>query len=290
MTDLSITIVNYNTKDLLRQCIKSIYEQTKEISFEIIVVDNASNDGSVEMLKSEFPEVKIIANKENLFFTRAHNQALRVSKGRYLMILNSDTIVLNSAFDKLVKFMDEHPECGACGPKLLNPDMSLQRSSDRLPTFLYALFEVLLINTVWKNNPVKNYRIYSKWDRNTTKEVDSVGGSCMVVRKEVVEKIGLLDQNFIAYWEEIDWCKRIIETGDKVYYITEAKIVHYWQVSMNKLRKEKKEKIFYNSMLYYYKKHFGVFHYLILWIILSFYTKPILKVVRSMKHFIGKQV
>jgi GT2 family glycosyltransferase len=286
MIDLSITIVNYNTKDLLRQCIKSIYENTKDVTFEIIVVDNASNDGSVEMLKKEFPNVKIIANKENLFFTRAHNQALRISNGRYLMILNSDTIILDSTFDKLVKFMDDNPQCGVCGPKLLNPDMSLQRSSDRLPTFLYALFEVLLLNTIWKNNPVKKHRIYAEWDRNTTKEVDSVGGSCMVVRKEVVERVGLLDQNFLAYWEEIDWCKRILEAGYKIYYVTEAQIVHYDSASWNRLGKEKKERIFFNSMLYYYKKHFGMLHYLILWLILNFYTKPILKIVRTMKSIL----
>jgi len=286
MIDLSITIVNYNTKDLLRQCIKSIYENTKNITFEIIVVDNASNDSSVEMLKKEFPNVRVIVNKENLFFTRAHNQALRISNGRYLMILNSDTIILDSAFDNLVKFMDNDPQCGACGPKLLNPDMSLQRSSDRLPTFLYALFEVLLINTIWGNNPFKKHRIYAEWDRNTTKEVDSVGGSCMVVRKEVVEKVGLLDQNFLIYWEEIDWCKRILEAGYKIYYVAEAQIVHYWQVSMDKHGKEKKERIFFNSMLYYYKKHFGIFHYLILWLILNFYTKPILKIVRTIKSIL----
>jgi len=283
MIDLSITIVNYNTKDLLRQCIKSIYEQTKNISFEIIVVDNASTDGSVEMLKNEFPEVKVIANKENLFFTKAHNQALRISKGRYLMILNSDTVILDNAFDKLVKFMDDNYQCGACGPKLLNPDMSLQRSSDRLPTFLYGLFEVLLLNTIWKNNPVKKHRIYAEWDRNTTKEVDSVGGCCMIVKKEVSEKVGLLDQNFLAYWEEVDWCKRILEAGYKIYYVAEAQIIHYWQVSMDKLGKEKKEKIFFNSMLYYYKKHFGIFAFFVLWIILNFYTKPVLKFVRYIK-------
>ena len=286
MIDLSITIVNYNTKDLLKKCIESIYKTTKEISFEIIVVDNASSDGSVEMLKKEFPKVKVIANKENLFFTRAHNQALRISKGRYLMILNSDTIILESTFDKMVKFMDDHPEAGACGPKLLNPDYSLQRSSDRLPTFLYGLFEVLLLNTVWKNNPVKLHRIYSGWDRNSIKEVDSVGGSCMMVRKEVAEKVGLLDENFLAYWEEIDWCRRILYAGYKIYYLADVQIIHYWQVAMNKLGKEKKEKIFYDSMLYYYKKHFGIFPYLILWIILNFYTKPILKIVRMVKSII----
>ncbi|MEN3013948.1 MAG: glycosyltransferase family 2 protein [Endomicrobiia bacterium] len=280
---MSITIVNYNTKDLLRQCLESIYRSTKKISFEIIVVDNASKDGSVEMVKSEFPEVKIIANKENLFFTRAHNQALKIAKGRYLMILNSDTIILNETFDKMVKFMDEHPECGACGPKLLNPDLSLQRSSDRLPTFLYGLFEVLLLNTIWKNNPVKLHRIYSDWDRNTTREVDSVGGSCMLIRREVAEKVGLLDEGFLIYWEEIDWCKRILEAGYKIYYLAEVKIIHYWQVTMNKHGREKKERIFYNSMLYYYKKHFGVVSYLVLWFLLNFYTKPVLKIIRTLK-------
>ena len=283
MIDLSITIVSYNTKDLLKQCIKSIYEHTKNISFEIIVVDNASCDGSVEMLKSEFPTVKVIQNKENLFFTRAHNQALRIAKGRYLMILNSDTIVLDSAFDKLVKFMDENPQCGACGPKLLNPDMSLQRSGERLPTFWYGLFETFFLNTIFPKNPVKKNRIYFDWDRNTTREVESVSGCCMMLRKEVADKVGLLDENFLVYWEETDWCKRIVDTGWKIYYITDAQIIHYWQVAMDKHGKEKKEKIFFNSMLYYYKKHFGILTFFVLWIILNFYTKPMLKIIRWIK-------
>ncbi|MFQ3675845.1 MAG: glycosyltransferase family 2 protein [Endomicrobiia bacterium] len=288
MIDLSITIVNYNTKDLLSQCIKSIYHNTKEISYEIIVVDNASSDGSVEMLKKEFPEVIVIANNKNLFFTRAHNQALRIANGRYLMILNSDTVILERAFDKMIKFMDEHPECGACVPKLLNPDMTLQRSSDRLPTFTYGLFEVLLLNTLFPNNSVKRYRIYSEWDRNSTMAVDSVGGSCMMVRREVIEKIGLLDENFLAYWEEIDWCKRILEAGYKIYYLHTAQIIHCWQVSMNKLGKEKKEKIFYNSMLYYYKKHFGMLTYWIFRSILVF-SMFFLYIFRKIKMLIFTQ-
>ena len=286
MIDLSITIVNFNTKDLLRQCLTSIYEMTKNISFEIIVVDNASSDGSVEMIRKEFPHVKVIENKENLFFTKAHNQALRIANGRYLMLLNSDTIVINNAFEIMVNFMNEHPEVGACGPKLLNLDMTLQRSSDRLPSFLYGLFEVLLMNTLFPNNVVKKYRIYANWDRNSTKEVDSVGGSCMMVKKEVTDKVGLLDENFLAYFEETDWCKRILEAGYKIYYISEAQIIHYWQVAMDKLGREKKEKIFYDSMLYYYSKHYGIFSSLILWLILNFYTKPMLKIVRWVKLLI----
>lgn len=199
------------------------------------------------------------------------------------MILNSDTIILEGTFDKIVKFMDENPQCGACGPKLLNPDLSLQCSSGKLPTFLYGLFEILFLNTIWRNNPVKLYRIYSDWDRNFTKEVDSIGGSCMLIRKEVAEKVGLLDQGFLIYWEEIDWCKRILEAGYKIFYLADVQIIHYWQVSMDKHGKEKKERIFYNSMLYYYKKHFGLLHYLVFWIILNFYTKPILKIIRTIK-------
>ena len=133
---------------------------------------------------------------------------------------------------------------------------------------------------------MKLHRIYSDWDRNSIEEVDSVGGSCMMVRKEVVEKVGQLDENFLAYWEEIDWCKRILYAGYKIYYLADVKIIHYWQVSMNKLGKEKKEKIFYVSMLYYYKKHFGIFYFLILWLILNFYTRSVLKIIRTVKSLI----
>ncbi len=286
MIDLSVTIVNYNTKDLLKQCIKSIYNTTKEITFEIIVVDNASTDGSVEMLKKEFPDVKVIANKENLFFTRAHNQALRISKGRYLMILNSDTVILDGAFDKIVKFMDEHPECGACGPKLVGPDMKHQWSGEKFPTLLYAFFDVLLLNTIFPKNPVKSKRLQRTWNRNTTTEVDTVSGACMLVRKNVIDKVGILDENFLSYWEEIDWCKRIKDNGWKIFFISDAVIIHFWEISMNKHGKEKKERIFYNSMLYYYKKHFGSIISFLLKTILILFTKPVLKFLRKVKDIL----
>ena len=274
MIDLSITIVNYNTKDLLRQCIKSIFENTKDISYEIIVVDNASIDGSVEMLQTEFVGIKVIQNKENLFFTRAHNQALRISNGRYLMILNSDTIILENTFDKMVRFMDEHSEAGACGPKLLNADFSLQKSVAQFPTF--------------PNNYIKKQRFYFDLELNKTIEVDSVGGSCIILKREVVEKVGLLDEKFLAYWEEIDWCKRIVDAGYKVYYFPEAQLVHFWQVTMSKLGKEKKEKIFYNSMVYYYKKHYGIITSSIFFLLLIFFRIPFLKTIRFLKKIIYK--
>jgi len=199
------------------------------------------------------------------------------------MILSADTMIINNALAKIVKFMDTNRNCGACGPKLLNPDLSLQSLGHRLPSFLYGLFEVLLINTLWQTNPVKQHRVYGGWIHNSLKEVEQVSGCCMCIRKEIVKKVGLLDENFLAYWEDADWCKRILKKGYKIYYLPHTEIIHYWQAAMSKLGKEKKEKVFYNSMLYYYRKHFGKFFSFILWVILNSYTKPVLKIIRWLK-------
>jgi len=281
--DLSITIVNYNTRDLLEQCLNSIITGTAGITYEIIVVDNASTDKSIEMMKTKYPQVKIITNNTNLFFTKAHNQALKISNGRYLMILNSDTFILDNAFQKLVDFMDKHSKAGACGPKIFNAGMTLQHSSDRMPTFLYGLFDVLFINTLFPNNPIRKHRIHADWDRNSLQQVDSVAGCCVLVRKEVTEKVGLLDEGFLIYWEEIDWCTRIVQSGWKIYYIPESQIVHYWQVAMDKHGRGKKERIFNNSFLYYYRKHYGLIAWIILAAILRLWKVPVLKVARLLK-------
>jgi len=287
MIDLSITIVNYNTKNLLKNCIKSIYETTKNISFEIIVVDNASSDGSIEMLKTEFPDVKIIANQENRFFARAHNQALKISQGKYLMILNSDTLILDNAFAKMVEFMDENPQCGAVGPKFLNKDFTVQSIGHRFPTFIYGLFQLCFINTIFPNNPVRKKRFYEDINNiNSPIEIDATGGACMLVRKEVVNKVGLLDENFLIYWEETDWCYRIHKDKWKIFYLCFAEVIHLGgEATMKKTTKLSLffEKTFYNSMLYYYKKHYGILCMLFFKLILNFYTKPLLKVYRFIK-------
>jgi len=140
MHNLSIIIVNWNTKDLLRNCLFSIYKERKSISLEIFVVDNASSDGSSEMVKREFPLVKLIRNKKNVGFARANNQAIKESKGKYILLLNTDTVILNGALDKMVKFMDTHSDVGVCGPKLLNEDGSLQAYYYAFPTLWNQLF------------------------------------------------------------------------------------------------------------------------------------------------------
>lgn len=268
MIDLSISIVNYNTVNLLKQCLLSIYKETKGINLDIWVVDNASSDESIQMIKTNFPEVNLIVNKENLFFTKAHNQALKLARGRYLVLLNPDTILLNNAFKIMTDFMDKHPETGACGPKLLNPDMTDQGSGLAFPSYLYGLFEVLCINALFPYNLVKNKTWVRGWDRNDLREVHTVGGACMLVRREISETVGLLDENFLAFWEETDWCLRIKKAGWKIYFIPEAKVIHIEKQSIKQIGRRKEEKIFRQSMLYYYKKHYGI----MAWLSLKFFV------------------
>ncbi|MFH2069950.1 MAG: glycosyltransferase family 2 protein [Elusimicrobiota bacterium] len=283
MLDLSITIVNYNTKKFLEECLSSIYQNTKNIKYEIIVVDNASGDGSAEMLKQKFPDVKLIVNQENFFFTKAHNQALKNSTGRYLLLLNPDTVILDNALGRMVNFMDTELRCRACGPKLIDRQGRHQWSGEKFPTFLWGLFEVGLLNTLFPNNIVKKNRTLFDWNREDTREVDSVSGACLLVRKEVIQQVGLLDENFTAYFEEIDWCHKIKKHGWKIFFVADAQVIHHWGVSMDKLGREKKEKIFDNSFLYYYRKHYGIIAWIILAAILRLWKMPVLKITRMLK-------
>jgi len=281
--DLTISIVNYNQSNLLEQCLSSIFKETSGITFEVFVVDNASTDDSVKMVKTKFPQVNLIVNDKNLFFAKAHNKALRLAKSRYVCILNNDTIILDNAFAKIIKFMDENTDCGACGPQLLNPDRTIQHSCDRFPSFTYGIFEALLINAIFPNNSVKKYKTYNNWNHNTIKKVDFVGGACIVVRKEVCDSVGLLDENFALFWEETDWCLRMKKSGWNIYYFPEAKIIHYWGKGMQKLGKRKTEKIYHNSMMYYYKKNYSYLAYLIIKLCILV-SVPVVSIVRFIKY------
>lgn len=282
MLDLTISIVNYNATLHLEKCLSTFFAMTKDISYEVIVVDNASTDGSLEMLK-RFPQVDVIINRENLFFVKAQNQVLRLAKGRYCVILNPDVYFEENALKKCVDFMDQHPEVGVVGPKILNPNGTYQGSGDRFPTFMYGLFEVLLLNTLWKNNPVRSYRIQSGWKRDNTMAVNSLGGACLVVRSSILEQVGFLDENLLMYWEEVDWCKRIREAGYEIYFLAETSVVHIGSQSADLLGGKEKDRIFYGSMLTYYKKHYGNLVAFLFEVILYLYTKPILQFFRFLK-------
>lgn len=262
--DLTISIVHTDNRARLEKCLRSIEAGTRAITYEIIVVDNASTDGGAEMVRREFPQVQLLCIPTRRGFSAGHNLALARGRGRYLLILNDDTELVADCFERLVHFMDAHPEAGACGPKLLNPDGSLQRTANRFPTLTYGIFEALALNRFFPNNPIQRANIYAEWDRSTTRAVDAVSGACLLVRREVMEQVGLLDENFFLYSEEVDWCYRLARAGWQVYYVAEAQLVHYGGQSTAHCDPTWLRRIYWNSFFYYYRKHYGLGAYRLL--------------------------
>ena len=262
--DLTVSIVNTNNSAMLERCLRSIEKNTRRVSLDLIVVDNASTDDSRAMLAREFPRVRVLENSERRGFAASHNRALALGTGRYLIILNDDTEIFAECFETLVAFMDAHPEAGACGAQLLNPDGSLQRTANRFPTFLFGVFEALSLNRVFPNNPILSANLYADWERDTTRAVDAVSGAALLIRRAAMEQIGLLDERFFIYSEEIDWCYRLHQRGWKIFYIADARITHYGGSSTATRAPKKFHDIHWNSFLYYYQKHFGQPAYLLL--------------------------
>lgn len=227
MVDLSIAIPSWNTRELLDQCLASVYQTSDGFSFEILVVDNASEDGSPEMVASKYPQVKLIVNKVNLGFAAACNLAFKHSLGRYFLILNSDTVVLDNALALMIRFMDSHPDAGAAGCRLLNRDGTLQRSCSRFPSVLTEFFDALYLSKLLPKSAVFGSYSMSYWDFDQVREVDFAGGSCLIVRRQAIEEVGLLDEGFFMYTEEADWCYRMWQQGWKVYFYPDAHVIHF---------------------------------------------------------------
>ena len=260
MIDLSISIVNYNNKEYLKSCLDSIYSHAPETNFEVIVVDNGSSDGSTEAVKHAFPSINLIENSNNLGFVKANNQGIRASKGQYVLSLNNDTIIEDGTLSGLVRFMNEHPDVGACGPKVLNRDGSLQYQCRRnFPTISSSLFYFLRLHRLFPGK--KRFGQYLMTHRNSDEagEVDSVSGCCMMVRREVIEEVGILDENFIMYGDDLDWCYRIKQAGWKVFYVPDYQIVHFGGQSSRNLSR-KCIVLFYRAMGIFYRKHYALKH------------------------------
>lgn len=225
--DLSICIVTYKAKSVLRDCLQSLDRQT-HLSSEILVVDNDSQDGTVEMLRDEFPTVRLIRGTGNAGYARPNNEALRASCGRYAALLNPDTVVLSQALDRLVAFMEDHPTVGICGPKVLNRDGTLQKQCRRsfaTPWDLFCYYSGLA--ALFPKSRLFGRYLVTYADENATMAVDSVSGSCMLIRRAVIDQIGFLDERFFAYQEDTDYSFRAWQAGWQVYYYPEAQIVHY---------------------------------------------------------------
>jgi GT2 family glycosyltransferase len=252
--DLSIIIVNWNTREYLKNCLLSILAGAGQIDYCVYVVDNGSSDGSAEMVRKEFPTVCLIENGENRGFAAANNQALKQAGSRYVLLLNSDTAVQPGAPARLVKFMDEHPEAAACGPLLLNEDGSVQHAARRFPTFAFALYGKTVLGRL---NLFKRAYLRVKMDDadfNKTMEVDQPSGAALMLRSSVLEKVGLLDERFFIFFEEVDLCRRIKNARHKIYIYPEARIRHYGGGSRRKNRAQVMM-INANSMLRYFRKH-----------------------------------
>lgn len=251
--DLSIVILTYNTCSLTQRCLEAIEAtSTLPYSVETILVDNASTDGTVEMLRRRFPNVCLVRNEMNEGFARGNNVGLAVANGRYLMLLNSDTEVLPDALKQLVQFMDDHPNAGACGPQLLHSDGSLQPSGRSLPTLWSTFLDMSKLFRLWKRD------LYFDTSRNYNQPatVGEISGAALLVRRTCYEQCGGLDPAFFAYYEDVDWCKRIGEAGWLIYYVPSAKVIHLWQGTSRHVS-ERAYRAGQDSARYYFCKHHG---------------------------------
>lgn len=249
--DLSIVIVNWNTRELLAQCLASLPGATAGLTGEVIVVDNGSTDGSPALVAERFPSVRLLTNGENLGYVRANNQALPLAQGRYVVLLNSDTVAPPESLTRMVQLMDEHPTVGAAGPKLLNPDGTFQGS--------YAYFPTL--GSVALSAAGLARRLYLPYDPSpaprpdeVSHPVDWVPGACLLIRRAALEQIGPLDESFWMYSEDTDWCYRLWLAGWQVYYLPEVAVIHVGGGSSRQRRPEAVAWL-YHSKLRFFRKH-----------------------------------
>jgi GT2 family glycosyltransferase len=253
--DLSIIIVSWNVRDLLEKCLSSIFNNVHNINYEVFVVDNDSIDETSKMVLEKFPRVNLIRSKKNLGFAGGNNLAIREAKGKYILLLNPDTEIIDGAMERMVKFMRSRPEVGIAGPKIFNPNKTLQPSVRRFPTIIDQLLIFLKFTHFLPNiGPLKRY-FATDFDYTQPNEVDQVMGAFFMVKREVFDKIGLLDEKFHLWFEEVDFCRRAKNAGYKIMYNSEAKIIHYGGQSFKQRMTLIKQWLFFKSMVYYFWKN-----------------------------------
>lgn len=254
---LSIIIVNYNVKYFLEQCLQSVMEGVRNMEAEVFVVDNKSVDGSVQMLKEKFPDVITLVNTENVGFSKANNQAIKLAKGEYVLLLNPDTLVENVTFEKVIAFMDEHPEAGGLGVKMVDGKGKFLPESKRgLPTPMVAFYKIFGLSRLFPGSRRFGQYHLTYLDQDSVHEVDVLSGAFMLLRKSVLDDIGLLDETFFMYGEDIDLSYRITKAGYKNFYYPETRIIHYKGESTKK-GSINYVFVFYNAMVIFARKHFS---------------------------------
>lgn len=268
--DVSIVIVNWNTKELLRDCLNSIYEQAGEIDYEIIVVDNASTDGSAEMVKRNFPHVTLIENSENRGYAAGVNQGVAVAKGRYVLVLNSDTIVCDNAIEKTMQYADKHPEAAVVGCQVWEDSDTVQMTCFRFPSVLNLFLDMLALSRIFKKNRFFGRAGMWWWLRDSEREVDVVSGMFMLVRHRAVDEVGLMDELYFLLCEETDWCYRFSKAGWKRIFWPGAKIIHVDGGSQSRKKANLKMMVqFQKSILIFFRKHYSLIEYLLARVLLA---------------------
>ncbi len=258
--DVSIILSAWNVCALLRDAIRSVYEKTQGVRYEIIVVDDASTDGTVEMLRSEFPGVRVIAMEKNVGFSRANNMGAEIAKGKYIFLLNTDTLLVNNALRILVEYLDTHPDVAVCGGCLKFPDMRNHISYGHFPSFHQAIVDALFLNDLFPSAQLPNRGAYPPASVVDPREVDYVTGAAILIRKELVDRYGLFDERYRAYCEETDFCYRMKhEAKKKIMYIPDAQVIHFAGVSYRNVKKYQTQ-LMYSSYDKFLKKYHGAFY------------------------------
>jgi len=254
--DLSVIIVNWNAHDYLVECLTSVEHQAGGLSLEAWVVDNGSTDGSAELVEREFPGVKLLVNRENRGFARANNQALSLAQGRYLLFLNPDTRLLPQVLSTLTQFLDHHPCAGAVAPQILSPEGCIQPSCRRFPTLGTVFWEATGLDRIFPRHPLLGRYLMGDWDHQTLRQVDQPMGACLMVRRTALDQAGPFDERFFLFFEEVDLCRRLKSAGWDIYFVPQARIIHYGGQSTGQ-NSRRTAWLFHRSRYKYFRKHFG---------------------------------
>ena len=250
---LSIIIVNWNTSRLLDGCLASIFANPPDDPYEIVVVDNASTDDSPQMVRRNFPQVHLIENSENVGFAKANNQGILETTGSYVLLLNPDTVILPKALQILLDFIKDQKKIGAVGPMVLNPDLTLQSSCNPMPTLFREFWQLLHLDRIL---PLSVYR-EENWDTNVPHPVEVLQGNCLLVRRETLARIGLLDDNYFMFTEEVDLCYRLLKKGWVIHWVPMARIIHYGGQSTDQVPRKMFLEL-YRSKLNFFRKTKGI--------------------------------
>jgi len=259
---LSIIILNYKSLGLVKNCLKAIKDLSLDLNYETIVVDNNSKDDSVKYIEENYFDVKLIKSAKNMGFSGGNNLGIRQAQGEYVLILNPDILVLSKAIETMIEFMDQHPQAGICGPKLINPDGSLQYSCSRWPDWHLPFYRRSYFSrTKIAQNWIDNY-LMKDWNHKTDSPIDWLFGACLMIRQVAIKEVGLLDERYFMYMEDLDWCRRFWGKNWEVWYLPQAEVIHYHHresaigFGLSGLFK-KSSRVHLASWLKYYLKYFG---------------------------------